>query len=60
MKKLTQLLSKIKMGCLTQALIIELAYSKLWLKPLAILYKEGYIQNYIIKNSKIFIYLRYY
>lgn len=60
MKKLTQLLSKIKMGCLTRATIIELPYSKLWLKPLTILYKEGFIQNYIVKNNSIYIYLRYY
>jgi len=60
MKKLTQLLSKIKLGCLTKASIIEISYSKVWLKPLIILYNEGYIQNYIVKNNKIYIYLRYY
>lgn len=60
MKKLSQLLSKIKIGCSTQSSIIELTYVKLWLKPLSILYKEGYIQNYVVKNNKIYIYLRYY
>lgn len=60
MKKLTQLLSKIKLGCLTQAAIIEISFSKLWIGPLSILYKEGFIQNYVVKNKKIYIYLRYY
>lgn len=60
MKKLSQLLSKINNGCISKATIVEVKFSKYWLKPLGILYKEGFIQNYIIKNHKIYIYLRYF
>ena len=60
MKKLSNLLSKIKNGCIGNAKIIELRYKKEWLKPLYILYKEGYLQNYIVRDGKLYIYLRYF
>jgi len=60
MKKISSLLSKINMGCIAKSHIIEITFSKLWLRPLALLYKEGFIQNYYIKKNKIYIYLRYF
>jgi len=60
MRNLSQFLNKIKIGCLKKATIIEVNFSKKWPKILRILYNEGFIQNYIISNNKIYIYLRYY
>src|SRR3546814_13428478 len=60
MRNLSQFLNKIKIGCLKNATIIEVNFSKKWPKLLRILYNEGFIQNYIIVNGKIYIYLRYY
>lgn len=60
MKNLSQFLNKIKIGCLNKATIIEINFNKNWPKILRILYKEGFIQNYIITKTKIYIYLRYY
>lgn len=60
MRNLSHFLNKIKIGCLKKATIIEVNFSKKWPKLLRILYNEGFVQNYIILNGKIYIYLRYY
>jgi Ribosomal protein S8 len=60
MKNLSHFLNKIKIGCLKKATIIEVNFNKKWPELLKILYNEGFIQNYLIKDNKIYIYLRYY
>jgi|SRR5690554_247461 len=60
MKNLSHFLNKIKIGCAKNATIIEITFNKTCPKLLRILYNEGFIQNYIISNNKIYIYLRYY
>ena len=60
MKNLSHFLNKIKIGCLKGATIIEVNFNKKWPELLKILYNEGFIQNYIVANNKIYIYLRYY
>lgn len=60
MKTLSRLISKIKNGCLRKAKIIAVRYKKEWIRPLSILYREGYIQNFTVQDGKIHIYLRFY
>lgn len=59
MKKLSFLVSKLYTGCLRKASLVKVPYTKSWLEILDILYKEGFIQNYIIADNKIYIYFRY-
>lgn len=60
MKNLAHFLNRIKIGCLKKATIMEINFNKKWPELLKILYNEGFIQNYIVINNKIYIYLRYY
>lgn len=60
MKKLPKLVSKLKQGKLSQALSIKIKYAKDYIKILEQLYKEGFIQNYIVQKNFIIIYFRYY
>lgn len=60
MKKLPKLVSKLKQGKISQALSIKIKYAKDFIKILEQLYKEGFIQNYIVQNKFIIIYFRYY
>lgn len=60
MRNLSHFLNKIKIGCSKKATVIEVNFNKNWPALLRILYNEGFIQNYIVLNNKIYIYLRYY
>lgn len=61
MFSLNYLLSKLIKGQEKNQLIIEIKkISKLIFQVLDILVKEGFINGYIIKNEKVFVYLKYY
>lgn len=60
MKNLHKFLSSLKLASSHKFTLIEVPYNKNWKHILQILYKEGHIQNYFIKNNSVIIYLRYY
>jgi len=60
MKNLESLLNNFKLALLKQSNIIIITFNPNWVKILSILYREGFIQNYIHKKHKLIIYLRYF
>jgi|SRR6476619_5575988 len=60
MKRLSELLYRLRNSSSQNALHIQGSLSLYWLPILELLYKEGYIQNYRVDNLKVFIFLRYY
>jgi small subunit ribosomal protein S8 len=61
MRKLPDLIARLKVGYQKGASSMCLPYNKTWVLLLRLLYQEGYIQNYkVIENTKIYVFFRYY
>jgi small subunit ribosomal protein S8 len=60
MKRLHELLYRLRNAYLANLNVIQSPIYSGWIEPLKILYDEGYIQNFYIKDNELYIYLRYY
>jgi ribosomal protein S8 len=57
---LSDLISKINFGAIRRLRFIQVNLNDTTLDILKILYKQGVIRSFIIKNNKILIYYKYY
>ena len=60
MKRLHELLYRLRNAYLANLNVIQSPIYSGWIEPLKILYDEGYIQNFYIKDNELYIFLRYY
>lgn len=59
MRKINNFINNLKIGYKNRSTYIKITLSNENLKIIQYFYKYNWIKNYIIKNKKIYVYLRY-
>lgn len=57
---LASFISQLNIGCIRRLRYIKVDYSKISIKIVRLLYEEGVIRLFLLKNNKIFIFFKYF